>query len=205
MRQAIEGREWSKFLFTRNLSAALESLVEFGAAHGFSREELAHLKIGELLDQRGAQTQEVTQALRRILQAGQEAYSITQAICLPGQIFSEQDFSCFEQLKAQPNFVTRKKIRARTIHLSSHEVHPMDLAGAIVLIQNADPGFDWIFSRNIAGLVTMYGGTNSHMAVRAGEFQLPAAIGTGEALYQRLSQAQMLELDCASRQIRIVM
>ena len=52
-----------------------------------------------------------------------------------------------------------------------------------MLLPNADPGFDWIFSRNIAGFVTAYGGVNSHMAVRASELGLPAVIGAGETLY----------------------
>ena len=54
--------------------------------------------------------------------------------------------------------------------------------GCIVLIESADPGFDWIFSHAITGLVTKYGGANSHMAVRCAEFGLPAAIGCGERL-----------------------
>ena len=29
----------------------------------------------------------------------------------------------------------------------------VDLSNKIVLIENADPGYDWIFSMNIAGLV----------------------------------------------------
>lgn len=204
LRQAMEGREFSKFLFTRNLSAALEALAQFGTAHDISREELAHVRIGDLLDQRTAQAEEVARRLQRAVQAGQEAYGITQEVCLPGQIFSETDFHCFEQLKAQPNFVTRKKVRARAVVLSAQDPRSADLSGAILLIESADPGFDWIFSRKIEGLVTMYGGANSHMAVRAGEFQLPAAIGAGELLYQKLSQAQTLELDCGSRQIHIV-
>ena len=36
----------------------------------------------------------------------------------------------------------------------------------IVLIENADPGYDWIFSKNIKGLITKNGGINSHMSIR---------------------------------------
>ncbi len=38
MRGAIEGREYAKFAFTRNVSAALNSLVEFGDTAGLERE-----------------------------------------------------------------------------------------------------------------------------------------------------------------------
>ena len=36
----------------------------------------------------------------------------------------------------------------------------------VVCIENADPGYDFLFSKNIKGLVTKYGGQNSHMAIR---------------------------------------
>ena len=78
----------------------------------------------------------------------------------------------------------------------------VDLSGRIALIPNADPGFDWIFSRGIAGLITMYGGANSHMAIRMAEFRLPGVTGVGERLFEELSSARIVELDCAARHVR---
>ena len=49
----------------------------------------------------------------------------------------------------------------------------------IVLIENADPGFDWIFTKKIKSFATQYGGSNSHMAIRAAELNIPAVIGCG--------------------------
>ena len=204
LRQSIEGREFAKFVFTRNLSAALEALGEFGATVGVSREDLAHIRIQDLMELRAAKTEDVASILRSKAGAGHESFQITQSVCLPSQIFSETDFVCFEQRPAEPNYVTRKKVRAKVVSLHNQSLPEVDLSGAIVLVQNADPGYDWLFSRNIAGLVTMYGGTNSHMAIRAGEFQLPAAIGVGELLYENIIQAELLELDCASRRIKVV-
>jgi choline kinase/phosphohistidine swiveling domain-containing protein len=204
LRTSIEGREFAKFFFTRNLSAALEALAEFGAAHGVSREELACIRIGDLFALRGARAQQTDVALRRLAREGREAAQVTQAVCLPGLLFSAEDFTCFEQLKAEANFVTRKKVRADVVCLSSKHSPDVDLSGRIVLVPNADPGFDWLFARDIAGLITMYGGVNSHMAIRAAEFELPAAIGVGELLYEDVSQSRVLELDCASRQIQRV-
>lgn len=64
--------------------------------------------------------------------------------------------------------------------------------------------FDWLFSYPIAGLVTAYGGANSHMAIRAGELGLPAVIGSGELLYRRWSAAEVLSMDCANRLVSVV-
>ena len=79
-----------------------------------------------------------------------------------------------------------------------------NLAGALVCIPNADPGFDWLFAFPIAGLITAWGGANSHMAIRAGELGLPAVLGAGEALYQRWSTAKRLHLDCAGRRVEVL-
>jgi len=50
----------------------------------------------------------------------------------------------------------------------------------------------------------MYGGANSHMAIRAAEFSLPAAIGVGEQLYNTCNSANSIELDAAGETIRIL-
>ena len=60
------------------------------------------------------------------------------------------------------------------------------------------------FGRNIAGLVTKYGGANSHMAIRTAEFGLPAVIGVGEQKFNEIVTANVLEIDCSSQLIRKV-
>jgi phosphohistidine swiveling domain-containing protein len=204
LRTAIEGRELSKFIFTRGVSAALEAISELGEAHGITRDELAHVRVQDLFALRGAGTAPTRELLQPLIRAGREAFDVTQACCLPGQVFAQEDFACFEQLRASPNFVTRRKVRGRVAAISQKTCPETDLAGRIVLTPNADPGFDWIFSRGIAGLITLYGGANSHMAIRAAEFQLPAATGIGELLYEKISQSDMVELDCAGQKVRIV-
>ena len=72
------------------------------------------------------------------------------------------------------------------------------------MIENADPGYDWIFLHKIRGFVTKYGGLNSHIAIRAAELGLPAAIGSGEVLFKSWSKAKTINMDCANRQVRIV-
>jgi phosphoenolpyruvate-protein kinase (PTS system EI component) len=78
------------------------------------------------------------------------------------------------------------------------------LAGSIVCIPSADPGYDWLFAHPIAGLITAWGGANSHMAIRAGELRLPAVIGAGEVQYHRWSKAQRLFMDCAGRRVELL-
>ena len=54
--------------------------------------------------------------------------------------------------------------------------------------------FDWIFGKKIKGLITLYSGANSHMAIRSAELGLPTAIGIGKKLYDKLLVIKMLEL-----------
>ena len=79
-----------------------------------------------------------------------------------------------------------------------------EIRGKIVLILGADPGYDWIFSHDIAGFITAYGGANSHMAIRAAEFDLPAVIGVGEKQFSQFTRANSLRVDCRNRTVHIL-
>ena len=74
----------------------------------------------------------------------------------------------------------------------------------IVLIENADPGYDFIFTKKIKGLITKYGGANSHMAIRCAEFAIPAAIGCGEQLFNQLQNQERVLLNCRDKSINKV-
>ncbi len=201
VRAAIAGREEGKFVFTRPLSDALEDLAAFGAEHGLDRADLANVRIADLLLARDGLADPVA-FLRRRVEEGVEAHHVTQGVALPAQIADVVDLTCFEQVAAQPNFVTGRAVEAR---VAAGLLDPgADVAGRIVLVPSADPGYDWLLARDIAGLVTMFGGANSHMAVRAAECSLPAAIGVGEARYEQLATAGVLRLDCGARTVTVV-
>jgi glutamine kinase len=199
LKAAIEGREKAKFLFTRNVSDALESLAALGARHGLSRDDLSYATIDTVL--RLASTCESPeQVLRRSIQEGRERYRTTQAICLPSLITQVNDAHYITTHSVEPNFITQLAVCAPVVR----ENDPAALNGAIVLIPSADPGYDWIFSRGIRGFITAYGGANSHMAIRAAELRIPAVIGAGEGLFGQWSAAKMLNIDCANRRVEIV-
>ena len=65
----------------------------------------------------------------------------------------------------------------------------------IILLESADPGYDFIFSFQIRGLITKYGGANSHMSIRCVDEGIPAAIGVGELLYGDLKNANMININ----------
>lgn len=204
MARAIRWRELGKFRFTQNLSDALEGLAAWGEENGLSREELSHLDIGELLAGAwGCGPREAEDELREQSRRGRAALELSQAVRLPFLMAHEADVDVIPLLKCRPNFITSKSVRARTAPITGRESASRDMAGRIALIESADPGFDWIFTTGLAGLVTKHGGSNSHMAIRCAELGLPAAIGCGEQLFQGFLGAEQLHLDCGAEMITV--
>ena len=50
----------------------------------------------------------------------------------------------------------------------------------------------------------MYGGSYSHMAIRAGELSIPAVVGVGAKRFEKYRKARMLEIDAAGKLVRIL-
>jgi len=197
---AIEGREYAKFVFSRSLSDALVLLNAVGAEHGIAADRVAYADIACIRDLY-ASSAPAGEVLARSIAAGEAAYGLTQRINLPPLITSPDEVYAFHLPQSEPNFITLGRVCAET---ASAEHGREALRGRIVLIPAADPGFDWIFAQGIAGFVTMFGGVNSHMAIRAAELNVPAVIGAGESYFGEWSRAKVLEIDCASRQVRVL-
>ncbi|WP_421866016.1 PEP/pyruvate-binding domain-containing protein [Motiliproteus sp.] len=206
IRQAIEGREYAKFVFTRNVSAALDELSLYGGRLGLSLDELSAIPLCSFFAVRSgsAGCADTGTWLKAQAQEGGHERNLSGMIEVPPLIRDPTDFRVFMYPSSQPNYVGTERIVAECADLNGQYDEEGSLAGKIALIPQADPGYDWLFGQNIAGLITMYGGANSHMAIRAAEFGLPAAIGVGETEYQRLSFSAVLELDTANRRIQVI-
>ncbi|WP_461209862.1 PEP-utilizing enzyme [Desulfocurvus sp. DL9XJH121] len=204
VRRAIAGREQGKFVFTRNLSDILEGLVQWGRNLGLSPDDVSFLPFNAVMEQliSGILTDEKSH-FSILVAANRERFKYGQALRLPFVITSPRDVYVVPQHRSAPNFISQKRTFSPVVNLSSHD-EDADLTGKVVCIENADPGFDWIFTRGIAGLVTKFGGANSHMAVRCAEYGLPAAIGCGEKLFAAVSEAGQVDLDAGALSLRPV-
>ncbi|AZD82631.1 PEP/pyruvate-binding domain-containing protein [Pseudomonas chlororaphis] len=203
--QAIQAREYAKLVFTRDLSDALQLLVSWGADVGLAREDLSFLDIHPLLD---SLTTPLMDDTDRVLleSASQARRSYEQGISLKlGHLISAVDDVFVAPLhRSLPNFITRQNVEAVGMELRQDTPASAPLKGKIVCIENADPGYDWVFTRGIAGLVTQYGGANSHMAIRCAEFGIPAAIGCGEQLFNRILRSPRIALNCRDKTLNPV-
>ena len=197
---AIEGRESAKFVFTRSLSDALRLFGEFAEQNGISRDDLSFASINTIY-MIYSSSSDSAKILSESINCGKQAYNIVNSVILPPVVTSVEDIYSFHFPINLPNYITVKTVVAELVKDCDTKE---SIAGAIVMIVNADPGYDWIFSLAPAGLITMFGGVNSHMAIRAGELGIPAVIGSGEALYRQWEKAEVLEINCAARYVRVI-
>jgi glutamine kinase len=200
IKAGIEGREYGKFVFTRSLSQALSLIRQLGEEHGLSAEDCAFLDYDVIRTLYG-ESGPVSEILRESVARGRERHGLSRKLVLPPIITSPKDVFAFHLPPSQPNFITRKTVTAPVVSIGAA---PRSFAGRILFVPSADPGFDWIFTREIAGFVTQFGGANSHMAIRATELGIPAVIGAGEILFRRWQTARKLCLDCANERVLVI-
>ncbi len=201
IKRSLEARELSKFEFTKTLSYALELIAEAGSMLGFSRQEMAQLDIDLLLKINEYDDLKIKDIWGDVINSRNKKKDIYKKMILPPIIFSETDFEIIPTYINKPNFITRKKLNAQIINLNNiNEEELSDLNNKIILLESGDPGYDWIFTKNIAGLITKYGGVASHMSIRCAEFGLPAAIGCGE-LFDKIKNESHVLLDCEAGKI----
>jgi hypothetical protein len=201
VRRAVAGREYGKFIFSRHVDHMLFLVRTWGKLLDFSPDDLSMLAIGDICSL-GFQPLPSSgrEYFEERIKDGRREYELGNFFKLSYLIRSPRDVYIVPQHRSQPNFIGNRAVEAEVAVLVSGD-HSPDMQGRIVCIESADPGYDWIFTRNIAGLVTRYGGANSHMAIRCAEYGLPAAIGCGEQIFETAVAARRLRLDCAAKNV----
>ena len=201
---AIEGREHAKFIFTRSVSDILKYMGEWGSKEGFTREDMSYSDIRIVKDVYSGAVDEKG-LIRKSIESGKEAYKEGAGIILPPLIVNEESVKSFYIPDSQPNYITQNRVQGELVRLNMLDIDATEvLDGKILMIESADPGYDWIFSHKIKGFITKYGGANSHMAIRAGELDLPAVVGAGEKLFDALEKSRIVEIDAPKKQVNIL-
>jgi phosphohistidine swiveling domain-containing protein len=204
VRDGLIYREKLKFEFTKNLSEALELIAKVGKTLGFTREEVSNLDIRTILKSKNLSKSQTRNIWRKKIFQQQEEKLVNDCLSLPPIIFSEKDFDIIQYFISKPNYITDKKITGNIINFENFKGNIGSQKGKILLLQNADPGYDWIFTKKLGGLITKYGGVASHMSIRCSETGLPAAIGCGEVIFEKLKLASKVLLDCKNKEILIL-
>ena len=206
IKTTIAEREYFKFIFTKSLSLLLEIIKALGNDIALTLDEISFIEIEDLVNISNKidenNSADISKYFMDKIIVNEEKFKIANSLILPSVITSKSSFQFIEFLTSRPNFITDKKVKADIINLNFSKND--NINRKIILIEKADPGYDWIFTQDIAGLVTKYGGVASHMAIRCAEFGIPAAIGCGENIYNMLEKSNYILLDCKEEKIEII-
>ena len=194
---SISLREYGKFIFTKYLSLILEIIANYGSKNKLKRDELTNLNIKNFLNKNLYKN---IKKLKILSKNNKIKYEKNQIVKLPLLIPDISRTRIIPFQVSSPNFITQKKAQGQKL-FNPNIKKIKELSNRIILIENADPGFDWIFSANILALVTKYGGINSHMSIRCAELGIPAAIGCGDQIFSELLKKKSIYLDCSSSAI----
>jgi glutamine kinase len=201
LKKSLTLREELKFEFTRNLSDSLELISKAGKDLGLKREEMANLDIKSIFkDYKILSKKDLIKKWKNNSNQQIVHKKMNEFLILPPIIKTKEDFENIQYYYSKPNFISSKKIVGEVVNIKNN-LQDLNIQNKIVLLENADPGYDWLFTKNLRGLITKYGGVASHMAIRCSEVGIPAAIGCGEIIFEKLILSSEIMLDCKNQQI----
>ncbi len=196
-------REKSKLDFSRGINLIFENLISLGKRLKISRKDLSYIDLKTLLNAYSAvEIINLKKLLKNEISKNKFEFNIMKMIKMPDFIISDNDVYSFYNNISKANFITLNSIMGDVVELKKQD--PKKLKGKILLIKNADPGFDYIFNFEIKGLITQYGGANSHMAIRCLELNIPAAIGVGKFQYDKIKNTKKILLNCSKKRIETI-
>ena len=203
-RQSIYLREYAKFIFTKSIDKIFENLIKLGKEIKIKRKDLAFLDIKNILKFHTVLDQKKLKfILEEEIQNGKKSKELLKHIKLSDLIKNSKDVYIQSLLSTKENYITENNIIADIIVLDEIKSYKI-LKNKVVLIDNADPGYDFIFTYNIKGLITKYGGSNSHMAIRCLELGIASIIGVGEEKFNTIKKCNKINLNCEQKFFRII-
>ena len=189
--KSIFGREYAKFVFSKTIDLIFQNIKILMKRLNIDVRLASYLSIETILaSTNDLEISNLKKVFLEDIKKNQRKYISNNLIKLPPVIVSGEDLYIHTDAN-KINFVSSKKVTSKLANISKKNIK--DLNGKIVLIENADPGYDYIFNQKIIGLITKYGGINSHMTIRCSELGIPAAIGIGENLYDKICLKKILQ------------
>jgi len=198
LKNSIEYREEAKFIFTKSIDLIFKNIKKISKRLKINYEQFAYVDINSFIDlYNNLDNSDLNDKFRKEIYLNKINYDFNKKIRLPDIICNEKDiFINFEE-NAKANFIGSKNVQSEILLLTSKL--KQNLRNKIIFIENADPGYDFIFNSKIKGLITKYGGANSHMAIRCSELSIPAAIGVGQKRFEELKNQKFVNLNCENK------
>jgi phosphohistidine swiveling domain-containing protein len=200
---SIKFREYSKFIFSKSIDLIFKEIKFLSNRSNINILNLAHLNIKTIkelyynLDRRN-----LKDILEEDIHKNFNEFKFNQYVELPEVITKPNDVFYFIKKSGVPNFFGNKTVESKIYYLNKDDFK--NLKNKIICIRGADPGYDFIFEHKIAGLITEYGGANSHMSIRCSELNIPAAIGVGSTNFDKILNANKVYLDPIAKKINLL-
>ncbi|MDC0402614.1 PEP-utilizing enzyme [Candidatus Pelagibacter sp.] len=200
LEKSIQFREYSKFTFTKSIDLIFDEIKYLAYRNGINSSKLGHLNIKLIKElYYNLNNRNIKDILEENIKQNKDDYEFNKLVELPQVIIQPNDVFYFTEKIGKPNFFGNKAIESKIYFLNNDNFK--NLENKIICIKGADPGYDFIFDHKISGLITEYGGANSHMSIRCSELNIPAAIGVGSIKFNEVVKANKAYLDPISKKI----
>ena len=200
IKESIEQREYAKFVFTKSIDAIFENLSKYFKRLKISHKNIANLDINLLLKlYYNLDYPDVINSLVSNIDENEKNYELNKLVKFPDNICSPSDILEYREIENKVNFFGNKVICEDVIYINKN--FSSKVKNKIVCIDNADPGYDFLFNKNIKGLITRYGGANSHMSIRCAELSITSAIGVGDKKFEEIISEKKIEVDPINQKI----
>lgn len=179
--ESLVGREVGKRILLLSLQRLFDFTIENSDKIKAPRACLEFLKIDELykdfssFDHQGA-------VLERKFHR-----EIEKTIFLPDVILKSEDLLCHRLDSSRQGYYIGENVISGKI-TSLDDARNEIGSESIVLLERGEPGLDWLFNTSIAGIITKYGGPNSHVAIQCFEKGKFCILGVGQKKFDDLQK-----------------
>ena len=203
-KKAIEFRELAKFIYSKAINEIFNNLIKLAKEVKIERKDLDYLSIKNVLNHyNNLNIQKLKKSFQDEIRKNKKDQKILNLL-LPTDFLSKADDVYIKKdFIREGNYITSKRVEGKIVDLRKIKNFNL-LENKIILLENADPGYDFIFSKKIKGLITCFGGANSHMSIRCLELDIPAIIGIGSKNFKNILNRNFIQFDCKQNFFKLI-
>lgn len=183
-----------RFEYAKSIGLLLDIIARLGELIGIDKEDMSYLEIQDLDAYHSRDSYVMTIEARRNMY---HAYSY---LVLPDVIINVGDLDVIDIDEEIPDYLTDKCVSGEIAYYDDN--HNVDVTGKIVLLSKVTLAYDWVFTKDIKGIITKKDTKDSRIAKRCKELNIPAALGCGEKLFNSVLLMKEVQLDCNKKRIR---
>ncbi len=193
-RKSTELREKSKFEFTKGIDLIFSELKKLFNEMNIDEKYIQYVDLSLFLQAHSSlKTVKLRDIIKKEIVKSINEKKEADTIIFPEFIKSENDIDFFFRSSEEGTYYGNKNIYGEILIYSSKK--KQNFRNKIIVIENADPGYDFLFTNNIMGLITKNGGPNSHMAIRCSELNITSIIGIGEEVFNNIINQRNIMID----------